>query len=223
LKKGHPVGKAIFWLADKLLIEKVGEEILVLHADSLESLRLTGEAAKIVEELQENGRSTLPESDAATELLSAGILETEQPSGLSRRSVLKSGAIAVGAGVASLALPSAAYAASVAYVEVTGEWAPFLDPTTGATFANQVLDWPDGLGSSGGGGTDPSVLTIVSLPGLVTPFTVPLSGYDATGIAGADFVFWDSTRDFTGSGTRTAVGTFTWGAFNYRMTFSPVP
>lgn len=222
--KGHPVGKAIFWLADNLLIEKVGEEILVLHADSLESLRLTGEAAKMVEELHENGRSPLPQSDAATELLSAGILETEQPSGLSRRSLLKTGAIGVGAGVASLALPTAAYAASASYVELAGLWQPNIDPTTGAIFESSGIDWPDELGSAFGVGIDPSVLTIVSLAGLGTPFTVPVLQYDARGNAAADFVNWeDSTRDFTGLSALTPVGTFSWVGVSYRITFSPVP
>ena len=214
--------KALFWLADNLLIEKVGEETLVMHADSLDSMRITGEAAKIVQELQEQGRSSLVQSDATASLLSAGILKTEQPSGLTRRSLLKSGAIGVGAGVATLALPTAAYASSVSYVEVTGEWAPNLAPP-GAAFYNAVDDWPDDLGADPTG-TAPSALTIVSLAGVATPFTVPVTDYDTTGIAGADFVVWDdTTRDFTGLGAGTAVGTFSWGGVDYRMTFSPEP
>jgi hypothetical protein len=215
-RKAHLVGKAKFWLSENLLIEKVGEETLVMHADSLESLRLTGEAAKIVEELQQNGRSSLPQSDAAAELLSAGILKTEQPSGLTRRSLLKSGAIGVGAGVATLALPTAAYASSVSYVEVTGVWVP--RGGSGAKFLNNDYAWPDALGSSPTG-TAPSALTIVSLAGLTTPYTVPLRTYDADG---EDYVDWDDTTDnFDGLFAGTAVGTFSWGGVDYRMTFSP--
>ena len=204
--------KTTFRLAEDVLIERLGEEFLVMPADSAESLRLAGEAATVVHVLLENGRSAMPKTDALSELLAAGIVKTHDGAGPSRRSLLKTGAIGVGAGVASLALPTAASAASVTYVDVTGEWGVNLVPSSGAAFFNQVFDWPDGLG-------DATDLTIISLSGMATPFLVPLTVYDA----GGDFVLWESDRDFTsapGAPGDIAVGTFILGEQNYRMTFS---
>lgn len=95
-------------LARGVVVEQVGAELVVLPPEAKDVVRLHGPAAAIVADLQA-GRpveATCPELES---LMSVGIVARP---GISRRGLISSGAIGLGAGVAVLALPQAAVATS---------------------------------------------------------------------------------------------------------------
>ncbi len=202
-------------VAPGVVVEGVGDDLMVIVPGRSDVVSLSGRPAQVLANVR-SGMNVDWADPALRDLVDLGIVAAP---GLSRRGLIKAGAIGVGAGVASLALPTAAYAASVSYVEIAGIWAGF---PTGANFEASGFDWPDELGSDSSG-TDPSILTVVSLvdfPSFPTPFTVPLFSYDATGGEGDDSVVWKATTgDYSAVNGSNAVGTFSWGGVDYRVTF----
>lgn len=97
-------------LAAGLVVETVGEDLLVLVPRSAEAIRLTGSAAEIVSALQAGG-SVSDATPGVDELKALGIVTVG--SGLSRRVLLRGGAIGLGSVAAVLAMPTAAAASSV--------------------------------------------------------------------------------------------------------------
>lgn len=98
-----------FTLAKGVVAENMGDTVLVMIPGQTEVLRLTGPAADVVTAVT----SGHPVSDENRELLEElghlGVITTP----MSRRSLLRVGAIGAGAGVAVLAMPSVAAAASL--------------------------------------------------------------------------------------------------------------
>lgn len=91
-----------------IAIESVGDELLVFFPGQAEAFRLSGPAAQAVAEIQA-GKSIDINSAAVADLVHLGILST---STMSRRGLIKASAIGVGAGIAVLAMPTAAAASS---------------------------------------------------------------------------------------------------------------
>lgn len=92
-----------------LVVETVGEDLLVLVPRSTDAIRLTGSAAEIVSALQAGG-SVSDATPGLDELKALGIVSSG--SGLSRRVLLRGGAIGLGSAAAVLAMPTAAAASS---------------------------------------------------------------------------------------------------------------
>jgi hypothetical protein len=101
------MGIARFRLARGVVVEEVGDDLMVMVPGSPEILSLSGAAAEVVRKCRTGDSVT---SDAVTnELTQAGVLES---SALSRRGLIKAGAIGAGAGIAVLSMPGVAAASS---------------------------------------------------------------------------------------------------------------
>jgi len=95
-------------IAQGVLIEKVGEELVVVIRGSNEAIRVTGETAVTLTHIQ-SGAQVDTRSTAIRELLELGIIEVP---GFSRRGLIAAGAVGAGAGIAVLAMPGVAAASS---------------------------------------------------------------------------------------------------------------
>lgn len=91
------------------VVEKCGEDFLILLPDSKEVRSVTGASAEIVRKLSDYGSHVLPASEALDGLVEAGIVSVE---GVSRRGVFRLGAVGLAAGATTLLLPTAAAATS---------------------------------------------------------------------------------------------------------------
>jgi len=95
-------------IAPGVIVENVGDDVVVMLPESTEVIRLSGDAAQLVRAIH-NGQLVVP-SETVTELINRGILVSQ--TGMSRRGLITAGAIGAGAGVAALAMPGVAAAAS---------------------------------------------------------------------------------------------------------------
>jgi hypothetical protein len=103
-------------IAPGVTIEQVGEDLLVLVPGTVEALRLTGVAANTVRTIHAGG--VVAVDDIPAELVERGIITTPQP--LSRRGLIKAGAIGAGAGITVLAMPGVAAASSTVTIRYNG-------------------------------------------------------------------------------------------------------
>jgi len=114
-------------IAQGVLIEKIGEELVVVIPGSHEALRVTGQEALALSEIK-SGHVVNADSPAVLKLAELGVIDVP---GLSRRGLIKAGAIGAGAGIAVLAMPSVAAASSepnVAALTITGFFYPIRNP-----------------------------------------------------------------------------------------------
>jgi hypothetical protein len=91
-----------------VVAQRVGQELVVLIPGRAEVVKLTGEAAEVFLDIQA-GRTVQASDDIVSGLEAQGVIEIP---GLSRRGLIKAGAIGAGAGIAVMAMPSVAAAAS---------------------------------------------------------------------------------------------------------------
>lgn len=116
----------VFWLNPTLIIEELGDELLICDTEYSLVHRLEGEPAHMVKAFRAHGESPceMPPSPTLDALVGAGIVlsviptESDQGSSmrlppLSRRKLMRYGAVATTVGLATLALPEAAAAQSV--------------------------------------------------------------------------------------------------------------
>lgn len=85
---------------------------------SSEVIRLRGQTADIVRLISSSSPPNLENPDAITELIRLGVLSRR---GVSRRELVKAGAIGVGAGIGALTLPTAAIASSDQRTQLFGQ------------------------------------------------------------------------------------------------------
>jgi hypothetical protein len=194
-----------FDLAEGLVLEQVGGDLLIAVPGSLETVRLTGDAAKTLLAIHRGVAVDLVEADVR-DLIDCGLVVDR--SKVSRRGVIRAGAVGLGAGIAVFALPSAA-AASSGCVALNGGWEwvegrlEFLmleDEEFGILlprFPSRPL--PDG---------DPSPLS-VNLYGEVDFFLLN---------SDLGVISWRA-RDVPEPETDVFVGSFTWGEQCYTVTF----
>lgn len=98
-------------LAYGIIVERVGEEFLLLRSETAEAHRLPPEFRELIEALlTRQDTSAFPEQMSILEEL--GVLEAKTSSHPSRRRVVAGMAGVMGAGAAALALPAAAVASS---------------------------------------------------------------------------------------------------------------
>lgn len=98
---------ARFRLASGVVVEEMGNELIVMVPGSTHVLSLSGPAAETLRRSQ-SGAPVLVNA-VTDELARAGVLES---SAVSRRGLIKAGAIGAGAGIAVLAMPTVAAASS---------------------------------------------------------------------------------------------------------------
>jgi hypothetical protein len=103
------VSKSSMSIAPGVIVEMVGNDVVVMVPESAEVIRLSGDAAHTIRAIHAGDVSVLP-SHIVDELLEGGILISQ--AGMSRRGVLTAGALGAGAGIAALTMPSVAAASS---------------------------------------------------------------------------------------------------------------
>jgi hypothetical protein len=135
-------------LSPGVVVEEVGNGVMVMAPGSQDVVSLSGRAAEVVRSVQ-SGVSVVDDSLVA-ELTVLGVLEV---SGISRRGLIKAGAIGAGAGIAVLAMPGVAAAASgstsddaIGYL-IEFEW----DTVSRPIFADL---YPEAVGMVGPGATN---------------------------------------------------------------------
>lgn len=94
---------------DGVVVERVGDDVVVLTPEG-RAIKLSGGVADSARRLLDDP-SSLTDADTAL-LLDTGVVEENQPSGLSRRAVVTGGVVGASAGILSLSLPAAAQSLS---------------------------------------------------------------------------------------------------------------
>lgn len=95
-------------LADGLIVERLGDDLMVIVPGRTDVVSLSGRPAKIVIDLQA-GTGVEPSEPALRDLVDLGVITAP---GLSRRGLIKVGAAGAGASIAVLAMPGVAAASS---------------------------------------------------------------------------------------------------------------
>lgn len=95
-------------LSPGVVVEKVGNEVLVKVPGSAGIIMLSGEAHAVIRSVE--AEELVAGSDAVAELIRLGVLT--ESSGVSRRGLITAGALGAGMGIAVLAMPGVAAAAS---------------------------------------------------------------------------------------------------------------
>lgn len=95
-------------LARGVLVEHLGNGVLVVVPGQDQAVRLTGEAAVTLSQIS-SGQVVDPTRLVVRELAARGIITL---SGFSRRGLIRAGVIGASAGIAAIAMPNAAMAAS---------------------------------------------------------------------------------------------------------------
>jgi hypothetical protein len=177
-----------------VVAQRVGKDLMVLVPGRAEVVTLTGEAAEVFLDIQA-GRAVHARDDIVSGLDAQGVIEIP---GVSRRGLIKAGAIGAGAGIAVLSMPNVAAAASSSPID--GEAStPFEGEAYWAWVSSGSADgtqWEDAAvtftvyAASDIFTTPPSALTI---PGTI-PAPTELSGTTASPIplesSGLDFATW---------------------------------
>jgi hypothetical protein len=96
-------------LAPGVVTEYVGDDVVVMMPGYPEVVKLSGEAASTVRAIQA-GEAPVSSPATLSELVECGVLASQQ--GVSRRGLVKAGAIGAGAGIAVLSMPGVAAASS---------------------------------------------------------------------------------------------------------------
>ena len=129
-------------LVPGVLVENVGDNVMVSLPDHTEVLSLTGDMAEIVVALRDGEEVYTSNGEALTELERRGIITLSDSKGLSRRQILTAGAAGVTGGVLALSLPAAAAASSFVCPVVPGTLTGFVKSSL-----NQVPTWRVNLSS----------------------------------------------------------------------------
>ena len=98
-----------------VLIEHVGNELIVVVPGNNDYVKLSGEAAEVLLSVK-TGNSVSGSDIALANLEHLGVITA---TGVSRRSVIKAGAIGAGAGIAVLSMPGVAAASSISCESAT--------------------------------------------------------------------------------------------------------
>jgi hypothetical protein len=102
--------KTTMILTPGAIIEPVGDDVMIMTPGNTDVLRISGPAADTLRAIAV-GQPIDPSTPTVLELANQGIIQT---SGMSRRGLIRAGAVGVGAGIALLAMPSVAAASSSA-------------------------------------------------------------------------------------------------------------
>lgn len=198
-------------IARGVIVETVGAELLVVVPGTLEALRLTGEAASTLAKVQA-GIKVDPTSPEAAELMSRGIVEIP---GISRRGLIKAGAIGAGAGIAVLAMPSAAFASSgISGIEyLNGEYYDGFGIGILQSATRLTDNWPSPQPSSNAADVSALLVDGVSIPILTF-------GAETSVLPPNRDVFWAFSDSTLNSWTGTVVGTFVWAGRRFSVTFT---
>ena len=193
-------------LAAHVIVEWVGADLLLCSPKSGRVSRITGAHPEVTESLASGGSVPVTSHPDLLSLVQEGTLVQYQ--GLSRRSLVKAGAIGAGAGIAVLAMPTVAAASSVAFSLVGNFY------RSGSNFFFEIATHQSEFPAL------PPSTDILDVSGLsILGTTLPVAYSDLVG--NPRYIGWGSLPGFT-SGTQ---GTFTWvgddgTTYFYTVTFS---
>lgn len=194
-------------LAPGVVVETVGEEVLVYSPGTTDVVVLSGQAAMTVRAIT-CGQPVDSSDSAFYDLVDRGIIA--RTSGFSRRGLLKAGAIGTGAGIAVISMPSVAAASSDngAAIVSRGWFGP--DQNSNFGFELHREDNPDTFPPAGSLPNDLNVQ--ISVVGQALSF-------QATFVR-ADFIFFTGLQPSPAfSGTLT--GNMTIDGVEYSVTIPP--
>jgi len=103
------MGKPTFTITPGVIIEHIDSEAMVLLPGSTSVLRLTSDQANTLRAIESDQSSAVSIQEVQS-LIDAGIVTTHPA--MSRRNLIKAGAIGAGAGIAVMAMPAVAAASS---------------------------------------------------------------------------------------------------------------
>jgi hypothetical protein len=175
-------------IADGVVIETIGEAVMVMVPGATDFISLTGDAARLVREVRA-GLVASPSRPALAELIGLGILAI--PPGMSRRGLIAVGAIGASAGIAVMAMPHVAAAASVQRIAIKGTYKSgrglygaywFFDISTNSGLGDESIPQPA-----------PSNNESDISPLLIKGVSVPVGYSDLDG-EGVQFVVWEDER-----------------------------
>ena len=205
--------------AQGVVVEEMGADFIVMLPDSREVLRLTGESAEVFRAIRSGLQVVL--GKVVDDLRAVGVVESAS---LTRRGLVKAGAIGVGAGIAVLAMPGVA-AADSTRVKLVGTW--WWDSGT-ARFKMEKKDnlanFPnfqvDGSGLIVGDFT----LTVNGMPNA--PFQVQYGSFGDKPSDG-NYVAWyypttATTNPPVKQGDGPAVGIFDYNGVRYEVRFAKI-
>jgi len=109
------MSKNPFSIAPGVIIENVGDEVVVFTSESAEAIKLSGPVAQTVVAIQA-GKAVDASATGVSDLVELGIIRS---AGMSRRGLITAGAVGAGAGIAMLSMPAAAAASSPTGLQVT--------------------------------------------------------------------------------------------------------
>jgi hypothetical protein len=203
-----------FELVEGVVLEQVGDDLLVVVPGSLETVRLTGDVANTLRAIHSGVAVDCVGSDI-NDLIKLGVVADR--STVSRRGLIRAGAVGVGAGIAVLAMPSAA-AASSGCVALNGLWFP-ATPFTFLLAEVNLFGIPSPIFPTRPlPAGEPSALTVDSYG------VVPVSVFSDDGEVG--FVMWNFEAaeapppPETPNLTTVLEGSFTWGGQCYTVRFT---
>lgn len=206
--------------APNLAVELVGKDVLVHLPRSSEVIRLSGAAAETFLAIQA-GEPVDSSDEAVQELVAAGVVRSR---GLSRRGLVKAGAVGLGAGIAVIAIPSVAAASSItrfngAYGDADGALAFWLAVNINDVVAEPLTAEPFFPSEPPSANADDvGDLTLATPPtGWGVPETFVLYTEDGPGI----IWFADPDDDSATLPTGTLEGSFLWLGETFHASFVP--
>lgn len=204
-----------------VIVERVGNDLMVIVPGDADVVSLSGRPAEVLLDVKA-GKAVDASDPVVLDLVDLGIVSGH---GVSRRGLIKAGAVGVGAGIAVLAMPGVAAAASVVPLKVFGFYVS-INPYPATYFDVRGFDFPNRfLDNRSDGAISPSVLSVNQ-----GPWEGEVHSWDTTGAAGTedqdyyngDYVAWRVSGvhpdELEG---KTYVGTFTWDGVAYEAEFGP--
>lgn len=188
-----------FLIAPGVVVERLGDVLLVIVPGSSEVISLSGHAAEVLLKVTA-GHKVDPLEPALKQLLKLGVLTT--PS-VSRRGLVKAGAFGAGVGVAIMAMPGVAVASSSCLDGGSGTYRNYGGGLT--AFRWNAPDYPTPLPH---GAIELSNGETISPDGYTTDSGLEIVGLD-----------WVGTFSGLGGGN-PVTGEFSYGQACYRVTFS---
>jgi hypothetical protein len=178
-------------LTPGVIVERVGDDLMVIVPGNNDVVSLSGRPAEVLLDVKA-GRRVDSADSALGDLVNLGVITAP---GLSRRGLIKAGAIGAGAGVAVLAMPGVAAASSTTALQ--GFWQ--YDDRNGDGWFQMFFVLDDGF-------TDESGPSALSVGGS----SIPVEDFEKGEGGGA---IWERSVDNPGSFTESPLdGTFSWGS-----------
>jgi len=204
-----------------VIVERVGEELMVVIPGNSDVVSLSGRPAEVLADVQA-GKDVDPTEPALQTLSDLGIVTSP---GMSRRGLIKAGAIGTGAGIAVMAMPSVAAASSQqnaasSQERLSGSYD--YDAEENSFYAEVFHDFPSSLGDgnnySGNIPTGPVPGPLLGITGLSGTFEI---AWETSGNPGERGVIWVIPDDGDGnvnlSGTGDILTSFVWDSVTYLL------